>query len=570
MATTTTSTANSVQATLGQSKKRGGFGKTLLTLLVLGALAGGGYWGYQQYVGKTAQAETLSYQTEVVKRGDLNISITATGNLQPMNKVDIGTELSGTVAEVLVDANDVVKKGQKLASLNTDQLQDNVTKMEAALVSAQAQVTQAKAQLTQADAKIAQSEASVQQAMANARQSVSQVAQVSAQAQQDTAKIQQANAQVLQANAQVMQAKATTAEARASLGRLQELHKSSGGRLPAKAELDSAQAAYQRAQAAETAAQSNADAARANLEAAKSSINSSKASLESAKAGTGASNANVEGVRANAEAVKADKVTAQAQLETAKANVLQAQANLRSAKSNLDKAIIVSPIDGVVLTRAIEKGQTVAASLSAPTLFTLAEDLKQMELQIDVDEADVGQVKEGQNAEFTVDAWPGRRYKATITKVSLGSTLTDNVVSYLTKLTVQNDDLTLRPGMTATANVSTQSRQSVILVPNAALRFSPASANDKPAGQAQGGAGGGGLVSQLMPRPPMQQRRQGGGGGRGGAGRGGPKQVWILKDGKPTAIPVKTGLSDSKFTEITEGEISEGSEVITGTAGAAS
>ncbi|WP_020395912.1 efflux RND transporter periplasmic adaptor subunit [Thiolinea disciformis] len=566
----TTSSSNSVQATLGQSKKKGGFGKTLLSLLVLAALAGGGYWAYQQYIHQEAKAETLSYQTEVLKRGDLNMSITATGNLQPMNKVDIGTELSGTVAEVWVDANDVVKKGQKLASLNTDQLQDNVTKMEAALVSAQAQVTQAKAQLSQADAKIAQSEANLQQAMANARQSVSQIAQVSAQAQQDNAKIQQANAQIQQANAQVLQAKATTSEARANLGRLQELHKSSGGRLPAKSELDSAQAAFQRAQAAESAAQSSADAARANLEVAKSSINASKASLQSAKESSGASSANVEGVRANAEAVKADKITAQAQLETAKANVKQAEANLRSAKSNLEKATILSPIDGVVLSRAVEKGQTVAASLSAPTLFTLAEDLKQMELQINVDEADVGQVKEGQEAVFTVDAWPGRRYKAVITKVSLGSTLTDNVVSYLTELTVDNNDLTLRPGMTATATVSTQSRKDVLLAPNAALRFTPAAANDK-AGASQGGAasGGnsGGLVSQLIARPPMQQRRQGG--GRGGAGRGGPKQVWILKNGQPSAIPVKTGLSDSKFTEIIEGDIQAGSEVIIGSAGAA-
>lgn len=566
--TNTTSTNDSVKAVLGKpATKKGGLGKTLVTLTILAALGGGGYWYYQQQQ-HNITTETPAYQTEAIKRGDLNITVTATGNLQPMNQVDIGTEQSGTVSEVLVDTNASVTKGQVLAKLSTDQLEDSITKAEAALTTAESKVAQAKAQLTQADANILKSEASIQQALAGERQSGAQIQQVDAQVLQNNAQLQQANAQIQSAEAQLAQAKASTAEARANLGRLQTLYKSSGGKLPSKAELDTAQAALQRAQAAEQAAKSSADSSRANAAAARASISASQANVESAKAGSGASTANVAGLRASAAATKAEKISAQAALEAAQAGVKEAQANLRSAQSNLAKATITSPVDGVVLTRSVEPGQTVAASLSAPTLFVLAEDLKQMELQVNVDEANVGQVKEGQEAEFTVDAWPGRKYKGTITLVSLGSTLTDNVVSYLTKLNVENPDLTLRPGMTANATISTQSRKDVLLVPTAALRYKPFSAEDSKASQGQ--PTGGGLVAQLMPRPPMQQTRQRGqgqgqGGGRGQGRRGGGMgEIWILKDGEPTAVKVKIGLSDSKFTEVLGDEVTEGSLVITG------
>lgn len=567
--TNISSTNDSVKAVLGKSaSQQGGFGKTLVTLVILAALGGGGYWYYQQQ--QTAMTEVPAYQTEPIKRGDLNITVTATGNLQPMNKVDIGTEQSGTVDEVLVDANTVVTKGQVLAKLNTDQLEDSLTKAEAALITAESKVAQAKAQLTQADANILKAAASIQQAIAGERQSTAQVQQVGAQVQQNNAQLQQANAQIQSAEAQLAQTKASTAEARANLGRFQVLYKTSGGKLPSKAELATAQAALQRAQAAEQAAKSSADASRANALAARASISASQANVESAKASSGASSANVAGLKASAAAIKAERLSAQAGLDAAQAGVKEAQANLRSAQSHLAKATISSPIDGVVLTRSVEPGQTVAASLSAPTLFKLAEDLKQMELQINVDEANVGQVKEGQAAEFTVDAWPGRKYQGTITLVSLGSTLNDNVVSYLTKLTVENTDLTLRPGMTANAMISTQARKGVLLVPIAALRYKPTSPEAaQPAGATQ--QTGGGLVAQLIPRPPMQQNRQRGQGqgagrrGQGAGGRGGSMgEVWILKNGQSIAVKVKVGLSDSKLAEVSGDEITEGALVITG------
>ena len=143
-------------------------------------------------------------------------------------------------------------------------------------------------------------------------------------------------------------------------------------------------------------------------------------------------------------------------------------------QTNLDKAIIVSPINGVVLARSVEPGQTVAASLQAPVLFTLAEDLAKMELHVDVDEADVGQVRDGQQATFTVDAYPDRVFPAQITQVRYGSQSVEGVVTYLTVLNVDNSDLSLRPGMTATADIVVKELKNALLVPNAALRFAPA------------------------------------------------------------------------------------------------
>jgi HlyD family secretion protein len=607
-------TADSVKAVVGKPAKQGShWGKRLLTLLVLAGLAGGGYYYYQQNLSKPS-ASITTYQTEPVKRGNISTTVTATGKLQPRNQVDIGTELSGTMDAVLVDDNDAVKKGQVLAKLKTNQLEDTITKMEASLAAAQAKVAQAKSQIAQTEAKILLAESNLKQGIASAKQSTVQIqkdnAQVhqnnaqleqsnaqlqqsliqvqkdTAQIQQNKAQIQQINAQIQQAKAGIAQAKASTLEARTKLSRLQTLQKDSGGKLPAKVEMDAAVAAWQKAQAAETSAVSNVQALQASLEganatietakasiaaakagvnsakagvnAAKASVESAKTNVESAKLGTDASSANVEGLKAMVASAKAEKISAEAALESAQASVTEAKANLRSAQSDLAKATITSPIDGVVLTRSVEPGQTVASSLSAPTLFTLAEDLKQMELQISVDEADVSKVSAGQTAEFTVDAWAGRNYNATITRVSLGSTITDNVVTYLTKLTVDNSDLTLRPGMTATANIRTQSHDNVLLVPNAALRFSP------PTPASDSTANDGGILAKLMPRSPIPSRPQGG--NRGGRPRGdGPQQIWTLKDNAPTPITVKIGLSDNRITEIISDEVTEGMPIIIGT-----
>lgn len=365
------------------------------------------------------------FKTAAVAVGTLVVKVTATGNLQPTNQVDVGSELSGIVAEVFVDENDTVTKGQVLARLDLAKLQDAVARSRASLAAAEAQV---------------------------------------------------------------LLAQATVAEARATLERYRQVSQLSGGKVPSRSEMDTADANLKRAEANEAAA---------------------------------------------------------------RANVVQARAELQSDETDVGKASIRSPINGVVLTRQVEPGQTVAASFQAPVLFTLAEDLSKMELQVDVDEADVGQVKVGQPATFSVDAWPGRDYAAVITRVGFGARADADVVSYLTVLAVENDDLSLRPGMTGTADITTLTRENALLVPNAALRFTP------PAPEATTKKSRGSVVGALMPRPPRQARKT-----RTVVNEGAPR-VWVLRDGVPEPIEVETGATNGRLTEIVGGSLEAGVEVIT-------
>lgn len=305
--------------------------------------------------------------------------------------------------------------------------------------------------------------------------------------------IARSRAGLASARAAVSQAAATLAEATATLARLEKVQQLSAGQVPAATELDSARAARDRAAAAE---------------------------------------------------------------QVARASVADAQAALHADETSLSKASIRSPIDGVVLTRSVEPGQAVAASLQAVTLLTLAEDLGKMTLKVNVDEADVGSVAAGQRASFTVSAWPNRRFPALIRRVAFGSATTDNVVTYPAELDVANADGNLRPGMTASATIATVQRQGVLLVPNAALRFTPASA--APAGATvTSGSSSGGVLGKLMPSLPRVGRA---GGGNSASGE---RQVWRLgADGQPQRVPVKVGLSDGKLTEISSGDLQAGTAVI--------
>jgi HlyD family secretion protein len=292
----------------------------------------------------------------------------------------------------------------------------------------------------------------------------------------------------------VSQSVATVDEARAGLARLLEVERVSGGEVPSKAELDTARAVLSRAVGAETAA---------------------------------------------------------------RASVSEAQAALSTDQINLGKASIVAPADGLVLTRAVDPGNVVAASLQAVTLFTLAEDLSQLRLWVYVDEADVGSVKVGQTARFTVSAYPTRSFPAHITRVGFGSTITDNVVTYLTYLDVDNADLALRPGMTATASITASQRKDVLLVPNTALRFTP-TAPGAAAGTAKSG-----VLSSLTPRMPGGTPRKS---AAAGASTAGAKQVWVLgteANAVPQPVAVVPGISDGRMTEIIGGELTAGVRVVT-------
>jgi HlyD family secretion protein len=370
---------------------------------------------------------SLQYKTAQVQEGQLVVTVTATGELEPVNQVEVGTEVSGTIETVAVNFNDRVKAGQVLAKLDTDTLEAQVLKSQAALESARANL---------------------------------------------------------------LQAQASVIEARNELKRLKHVQELSGGKVPSRHDLDTAEATLKRAQAEEA---------------------------------------------------------------TAKAQIAEAEATLRVNQTNLDKAVICSPINGIVLERKVEPGQTVAASLQTPVLFTLAEDLAQMELHVDVDEADVGQVKEGQDATFTVDAYPDRIFPAKITEVRFAPQTEEGVVTYETVLSADNSDLSLRPGMTATAEIIVKKVENAILVPNAALRFAP------PEHEKQGAKRSRGLVGTLLPRPPMRRSPKK---NQDTPTHSTDKLVWTLQDRVPVPISVRIGATDGSMTEVVAGEIKPGMSLL--------
>ena len=255
--------------------------------------------------------------------------------------------------------------------------------------------------------------------------------------------------------------------------------------------------------------------------------------------------------RTELESQTASVETAKASVAVAKANVSDAEALLKTAETDLSKAEIKAPIDGVILRRSVEPGYAVAATLQAVELLTLASDLRALELQVAVDEADIGVVKEGQKAFFTVSTYPNKRFPATLRKVAYGAKTTENVVTYTTYLNVDNADMLLRPGMTASATISTADKNDVLLVPNSAFRYQPKfamkSSGAKMPGMMPGRSphdGGTKKVKELAQHGELQ------------------KTLYVLKDGKPVLVNVVTGLTDGMQTEIVSGELAEGDQVI--------
>jgi HlyD family secretion protein len=307
----------------------------------------------------------------------------------------------------------------------------------------------------------------------------------------DTSKLEaqttQSQAALESAKAKVLQAQATVSETSSKLAQLKRVHELSGGKVPSQSELDAAQAAFERA--------------------------------------------------------KADEASANA-------TVSQAKATLEANQTDLSKAVIRSPINGVVLTRSIEPGQTVAAAFQAPVLFTLAEDLTQMELHVDVDEADIGQIREGQEATFDVDAYPDRTFKASITQTRYGSKTVEGVVTYETVLKVDNSDLCLRPGMTATADIVVKKVDDAVLVPSAALRFTPPAPVEKRPSR--------GLLGAMLPRPPMQESKP----QNNGETNGKQQRIWTLKDGQLVAIPITIGATNGIMTEVLAGDVKPGTPLV--------
>ena len=248
------------------------------------------------------------------------------------------------------------------------------------------------------------------------------------------------------------------------------------------------------------------------------------------------------------EAARAAQARAAAAISSAEADIQIAQSNLELKQLDIDKSQILSPVDGIVLKRAVEPGQTVASSLQAPVLFTLAEDLKHMQLEANVDEADIGTVKAGQQAVFTVDAFPGRSFPARIETIEFSPLTTDGVVTYKAILSVDNSDLSLRPGMTATAQITVQEISGALLIPNAALRYSP------PAAAKQESFSLSRLFLPRMPRSERTAKKE---------TAAGERVVWVLKDNAPQSLNITTGASDGKMTEVVKGELDPATLLIT-------
>ena len=241
--------------------------------------------------------------------------------------------------------------------------------------------------------------------------------------------------------------------------------------------------------------------------------------------------------REQLQLVQANAGVANAQVANAQALAGQRRAALNQARIELERTVIRSPVDGVVISRNVDVGQTVAASFQAPVLFSIARDLRRMEVNVAVDEADVGRVQTGQKMRFTVDAFPGERFMAQVTQIRKAPQSNNNVVTYSVMATLDNPDLKLLPGMTASARILTEERKGVLILPNEALRFRPVQADGTPI------------------KLEVRGREE---------GPGIPGRVWLLKEGKPEPVSVRLGVSDGKTTEMLKGELAEGSEIILG------
>lgn len=409
------------------------FKRGLTPLLLIAAVAAG-FLVFKPWQDNTP---TPQYRLGKATVGRLSAAVTASGTLEAQVTVQVGSQVSGQIAELLVDFNTPVRKGQVIARLDPATFETRVAQAHADL---------------------------------RAAESAAQVAR-------DTLTVRQA---------ELAKARLALDDARRNLERKRALVDE---QFLSPAELDSAQAVY--------------DTAREQLRLAEASVR-----------------------------------VALAQLRIAEAQVAQRQAALRQAQVELAHTVIRSPVDGVVISRNVDVGQTVAASLQAPVLFTIAQDLKRMEINIAVDEADIGRVKPGQKVRFTVDAYPGERFIGEVTQIRKAPQTVNNVVTYSVIATADNPDGKLLPGMTANARILTEEKDRVLMVPNEALRFRPLNPDGSPV------------------KLEVRSREE---------GPGIPGRVWILgKDGQPQPVSIRLGVSDGKSTEVLRGDIKDGTEVILG------
>jgi HlyD family secretion protein len=379
--------------------------KLLIGVALAAAVGAAGYTYFKKENGVS------QYRTARVERGTIVDAITATGNINAVTTVSVGSQVSGTLQQIFVDFNSRVRKGQVIALIDPRLL-------DAAVVQARAGVENAKASLERA-----------------------QVAVI------DTERTYRRNLELVKDG------------------------------FVAQADVDSSQTAWEQALA---------------------------------------------------------------QKRSAEAALRQAEGSLRVAETNLEYATIRSPVDGIVISRNVDVGQTVAASFQTPTLFSIAQDLTKMQVDTNVDESDIGRAAIGQTATFTVDAWPEKTFRGTVTQVRNSPIVTQNVVTYNVVVRVDNRDLLLKPGMTANVSIEVKKFENVLKIPNAALRYRPAAKG------AEGDGGG----------KPKEGARE----------AGGPRVYLLGKDGKPVPVKIRTGVSNGTHTLLEAGDLKEGDVLITGEA----
>lgn len=409
--------------------------------------------------------ETQAYAPVRVARADLQHSITATGTLQAVNTVDVGTQVSGTISALFADYNSPVKKGQVIAQIDPSQVQAQLDQARASYQSALASVQSAQNGVTAAQANVLSSQANLNRI---------------------TIALNQAKQMLDLTQSMIAQG------------------------VSAKNDLIAVQSTY--------------DQALAQVEQAKAQL----------------------------AQVKAQEQASQAQLLQSKAQLQQSQAQVENATVNLSRTTISAPIDGVVVARNVNVGQTVAASLQAPTLFLLAQDLTKMQVLANIDEADVGQLRTGEKVSFTVDAYPNSKFNGKISQIRLAPLVTQNVVTYTAVVEVANPDLKLYPGMTANITATTAERNGVIAVPNAALRFQPAEASaqgERPNRVAAANASpNAGSAGNRTGRPALAEGES--------IGR-------VYKVAGENLVPVRLvlGLTDGVNTEVVKGDLAEGDQI---------
>ena len=533
--------------------------RAFLILLLIALVAGAGAAGWWSLSRGTASE--APYRLATVDRGSIVASVRATGSLNPVTTVLVGSQLSGQIVDILVDYNSPVKEGQVLARLFSDQIKTRRDAAAADLAQRKAELPQRRAQLDKA-----------------------------------TATRQRADAALRDLRAQRDRAAAQLVDHKRNAGRQEDLFKRNVG--------------------SQTA-----------LDAAKTLAEMQTASVASAEAQIAAATADLAGL-------DADIKNQEAQVLSAEALVLASEAKLKDIEIDLSRTDIRSPVDGVVVQRQIDLGQTVAASLNAPTLFTVAQDLREIDIWANVDESDVGRIKETQRVTFTVNAYPSRTFEGTVRMVRLGAQTVQNVVTYTTIVRVDNRDLALLPGMTANLQIITDERASVLRVANSALRFrppgAPVSVGGAPAAapqQGEEGRSGRGqaarqlrerIVAELKPTPQqmvsidaafeearssplvrdpsltpeerrsavqtvMRNLRQQVGsaldaerrerflgmlrdvGAARAAGDGLPARIYISDaESQPQPVDIRIGVTDGSFTEVLTGNLKEGTAVITG------